>query len=128
VDFAVVAEAVGINGEVVFWPMVGVYGIIGGAAEAAAYIVGFYTRPNRPAGIAIKNRRIFYAMQAGSYEAGKVAIMTISFVICFSHSPSLRGCQNYKGPSIIARMFTFDTKKGLDFRFVIFVTCFYRGS
>ena len=66
VDFAVVAEAVGIYRQVVSGPVVSVYFYTIGVTEAAANIGGFYPRPAGTTGIAVEVRGVFYAVEAGA--------------------------------------------------------------
>ncbi len=68
-DFAVVAKFVGIDGQVVFGPVVSVYGIEVCVSELAAYIGWFYPRPAGTAGFMIYVGWIFYTVQAGGDEA-----------------------------------------------------------
>jgi len=77
--FAVIAELVGINRQLVFRPVVGRYLIFGGVSELAAYIVFFDGRPAGTAGCAVHGRWIFYAMEAIGDKPGKVTVPAISF-------------------------------------------------
>ena len=61
-DFAVVAEAVGVDEQVVFWPVVCPNRVFLGVAELATYIVIFDDGPAGLAGIGVEERGIFYAM------------------------------------------------------------------
>ena len=90
VDFAVIAELVGINRQFVFRPVVGVYRVLVGVSEIPAYIVFFDDRPKCLAGCAVHGRWIFYAMEAIGDKPGKVAVPTISCFQRMFHSSSLR--------------------------------------
>ena len=68
-DFAIIAEAVGVNGQVAFRPAVFIQGIPIGVAEAAAYIIVFDSRPARVACAAVEDGWIFYAVQNTSEQA-----------------------------------------------------------
>ena len=65
-DFAIVSEAVGIDGQVISGPVVGVYFNLVCVTESAANIGGFYSRPAGTAGIVVEVRGVFYAVEAGA--------------------------------------------------------------
>ena len=63
-DFAVVAELVFIDGQLVPRPMVGLYGIFIGEAELAADIIILDDWPAGLAGVASEGGGILYAVQS----------------------------------------------------------------
>ena len=88
VYFAVIAEAVDVNWQVVFRPAVRVdmFRIYKAdlsairVAEAATYIIIFDDRPASLAGAAVEGGRILYTVQNTSQQTRKVAAATYSFL------------------------------------------------
>jgi hypothetical protein len=112
-DFAVVAEAVSIDGQGVFWPVVFFNGIVVGVAELAAGVIFFYGGPAGLAGVAVDGRGVFDAIQAVGNRPGKVAVRAISFLQRLLHRVVLldEAFVRRTRPSIIRRTCAFASKK-----------------
>lgn len=100
-DFAVVAEAVSIDGQGVFRPVVFFNGIVVGVAELPACIIIFYGWPAGLARCGLDRRGVYNAVEATGNQPGKVAVGAVSSLPRLSHRAVLFGgvgCERMSPP------------------------------
>ena len=84
-DYAIVAEAVPVYGQVVFGPVIHLDVALAHKAKRSAYIVWFDDGPAGQAGADINIGRILYAMRDIGDKPRKVALATSSFCLALLH-------------------------------------------